>query len=198
MSFIHAFVTFNIALSNTALGFHGRVRVKAARHVDEPVTHFYAKVLSFCHSYTPGLILGSDYSDRDAPAFFREDPVDGVTFRGEVGTDDASELHTTLRHHPRAKFRVYFYDQAQLIRFCAGLRGSKSNWIAGMEFFLIDPTFLEKLVSHEPSNASWSVTIVDTTELYLSVDEQNLFTSLELVDVWDYYQVTIGNRSKEG
>jgi uncharacterized protein YaeQ len=193
MSFIAGFFGFNLEISNTDAGVHERVRIKVPRHLEEPVIHFYARILAFVHCYQPGLQIEQDYTQPDKPTLFLSEPGGAPLMWVEVGETDLRFLRSVHRASVHAKFRVYLYSDEQLLHLCHQLRGSRTNLTTDIEFFRIPSEILADLQETETNRANWSVTIVDGTDLYLSVDDRDLFTSFEAIDVWTHFQRSIGN-----
>jgi hypothetical protein len=70
------------------------------------------------------------------------------------------------------------------------LRGSKTNWVKDIQFYLIPTAILEAIVPLQRSSPLWNVTIVDD-ELYLTCDETDLQARISSVDIWAAYQESL-------
>jgi hypothetical protein len=91
---------------------------------------------------------------------------------------------------PDAEHRIYFYEASQIQEFCHLLRGSKTNWVQDIQFFMIQPTLLEALVPISRSSPEWQVTYIDNY-LYLQVDGTELESNITPVDIWAEYQESL-------
>jgi uncharacterized protein YaeQ len=191
MTFVEAFYSFKIEINDTERSVFETVRVKAARHPYEPLQHLYARMIAWCHCFRPGQKFGP-YHDQKEPAIGRHDAIGTIDLWVEVGETDRKKLERALRAAPQGEFRIYFYNQEQIQHFSALLKGSKSNWISNIQFYLINRECLDSLIPLEKSSAVWSVTIMDQS-LYLTADGQEFVTELERVDMWQAFQELIGN-----
>lgn len=192
MSFIEAFFSFNVEISNVSNDFHGKTRVKAGRHVEEPPLHFYARILALIHSYVDGVELNTAFNHPDEPSIYIRDALSSYKLWSEVGDLDPKKIMCGIRNHKDAIFRHYFYNREQLARFCGQLRGTKSNWIAPIQFFMLPADVLETLHDEERSQVRWSATLVDHS-VYLSTGTTDLSFSVDEIDIWREYQASIGN-----
>lgn len=192
MSFIEGFYSFNIEISNASNDFHGKTRIKVGRHLEEPLHHFYARIVAYMHSYVEGLELNCNHVHEEEPALYIRDALSQYKFWGEVGDPDQKKFMAGTRNHKGGVFRHYFYTPQQLSRFCSVLRGTKSNWIQPIHFYMLPAEILETLAQEERSQVRWSVTLVDNNA-YLSTGTSDLAFTIEEVDVWREYQLSIGN-----
>jgi hypothetical protein len=70
------------------------------------------------------------------------------------------------------------------------LRGSKTNWVKDVQFYLIPSTILQELIPLESSSPNWSATIVDN-QLYLTCDGVELQSEISPIDIWRSYQESL-------
>ena len=73
------------------------------------------------------------------------------------------------------------------------LKGSSSNWAACLDFYQFDPDFLQQTAQLIGSRSDMECTIVDTS-MYVTMNGQELETSIGRVDIWAEYQTSIGNQ----
>lgn len=192
MTFVEAFYSFVLDISDSTRGIYTRKRLKIAKHPYEPLTHLYARVVAFLHSFEDQLTLSPGLFDQRLPAMYSRDVTGETKLWAEVGELEKKKLEKALKAHTGATFRAYFHSDEQIEAFSHELRGSKTNWIAPVEFLSIDPAFLEELASNESSSAKWAATIVED-EIFLDCDGVDRRTRLSNVDLWVRYQRTIGN-----
>jgi hypothetical protein len=70
------------------------------------------------------------------------------------------------------------------------LRGSKTNWVKEVQFYLIPSPILQDLIPLERSSPLWSVTIVDN-QLYLTCDGVEFQSEIIPIDIWQSYQESL-------
>jgi uncharacterized protein YaeQ len=58
MTFVQAFYSFNLDITNSDAGGYFKLRIKVPQHPEESLEHLFARVLAFVHSYEEGLELG--------------------------------------------------------------------------------------------------------------------------------------------
>ena len=194
MTFVQAFYSFSVEMTNVDSGLSGKLRVKTARHPEEPIEHLYARVLAYVHSWERGLEFSRGLFDPDEPTIWKKNVLGQTTSWINVGCPARKKLERALRAGLPApdltKYHIYFYSDQQVQSFCGELRGSKTNWISQIRFFKIPSQILEELLPLERSSATWFVTIVDDT-LYLNCDGRELETVLTSLDMWKEFQETI-------
>ena len=72
------------------------------------------------------------------------------------------------------------------------LRGSRTNWVENVSFYLIDRDLLETLAEHDNSSNTWDLSLFDNV-IYLSTNGRDFHSSIQHVDIWDEFQVSIAN-----
>lgn len=192
MSFVEAFYTFSIEIVDPDRQRYESVRVKAPKHPLEEMEAFYARIMAFALSYEEGLVFSQGLYTPQEPAAWKKDLIGNVLTWVEVGEVEVKKLRLAIRHAAHSReiktlFRVYFFTHAQIQSFCSHLRGSKTNWIEGAEFFLLDETMLSTLALHSSIRSSWNLTISDNT-IYLLYDGKELSAPLTPLNMWDEYQ----------
>jgi uncharacterized protein YaeQ len=190
MSFAAAFYNFTIDLSHNDREIFTRFRVKTPLHPMEPLEHLFARMIAYVHCYREGQEFSHGLFEPKEPTIWQRDILGNTLLWVQIGAPDKKKIETTLKGHPKAEHRIYFYDTTQISHFCHMLRGSKTNWVKDIQFFLIPPSFLEALVPLERTSPLWNVTIIDD-ELYLTCDGAELQTHIESVDIWDAYQESL-------
>ncbi|MEY4700145.1 MAG: hypothetical protein RL326_332 [Pseudomonadota bacterium] len=187
MTFVAAFYTFSVELNVADRGLYTSFRLKVPRHELESVEHLSARMIAFLHCYRQGQTFTQEVSDPKEPTIVLKNTIGELLLWVHVGGIERRKLELSLKQHPRTPHSVYFFDEIQIHNFCHALRGSKSNWIEPVRFFLIDPEFLSQLASLERTSPSWVATFVDE-RLYLSIDGVDFESSLRSIDIWDEYQ----------
>ncbi len=200
MSFVEAFYSFNLHISNSDSGTNVSTRVKTGKHPFETLQFFYARMLAFAHAYVPELRFSQGLHAPTEPTIWRINELQTVTDWIEVGELDAKKLKKALKTAEReqsqaqspARFASYMFSKEHVQSFCAALRGSKQNWIASTSFSLLDPAALDALCNTHRSSATWSVTVVDST-LYLDCDGTEIITQITPLNMWHEFQHSIDN-----
>lgn len=187
MSFGAAFHTFSIKLVHVDRDLFPTFRLKVVVHPNESSSYLFARMIALLHSYQDTIEFSQGLFDEDAPTILCSDPVDGIKSWIQVGVPTKRKLEVALRHSPTAKFTIYFYDQTQIAEFCQMLKGSKTNWVSEISFYLIPPGFLEQLAPLHVSSPTWQATFIDD-HLYLLLEKSDLETDIHSVDIWSEYQ----------
>lgn len=190
MSFAAGFYNFTIELNHTDRDIFTRFRVKTPLHPHESLEHLFARMISYAHCYRDGQSFSHGLFEPKEPTLWHRDILGETLLWVQVGVPDRKKIEVTLRSHPHAEHRIYFYDPAQIMQFCHLLRGSKTNWVKDVQFFLIPPRILEDLIPLAHSSPLWNVTIIDN-QLYLTCDGSELQTSIEPVDIWQAFQESL-------
>jgi uncharacterized protein YaeQ len=190
MSFAAAFYNFTVDLSHNDREIFTRFRVKTPLHPHESLEHLFARMLAYIHCYREGQEFSRGLFEPRDPTIWQRDVLGETLLWVQVGTPDKKKLETTLRAHPQAEHRIYFYEPEQITQFCHLLRGSKTNWVKEIQFYLIPKAILEALVPLSRSSPSWNVTIVDD-EAYLTCDSTELQARITAVDIWAAYQESL-------
>lgn len=194
MTFVAAFYNFSVELNNSDSNTFVAFRLKIPRHELESRAHFYARFIAYLHSYQEGVTFCDVSASPRFPTIWRKDAIDSVLLWVHVGAPEKRTLELSLKQHPQAEHRVYFYNQDDISRFCHHLRGSKTNWVKDVQFYLIEDDLLRNLEAQEDTSPSWSVSFIDG-RLYLSIDGTDLESTLLTVDIWEAFQQSL--RSEE-
>jgi uncharacterized protein YaeQ len=187
MTFVAAFYTFSVELNVAERGLYTSFRLKVPRHELESVEHLYARMIAFLHCYRQGQAFTQEVSDPKEPTIVHTDAIGKLLLWVHVGGIERRKLELSLKQNPLASHAVYFFDEEQIYSFCHALRGSKSNWVEHVQFFLIDRNFLADVSSLERTSPSWVATFIDD-QLYLTIDGSDFESPLRSIDIWDEYQ----------
>lgn len=190
MSFAAGFYNFTIELNHTDRDIFTRFRVKTPLHPNESLEHLFARMIAYAHCFRDGQSFSHGLFEPKEPTIWHRDILGDTLLWVQVGVPDKKKIEVTLRAHPRAEHRIYFYDPAQIMHFCHLLRGSKTNWVRDIQFYQVPPSILEQLVPLARSSPVWNVTIVDN-QLYLTCDGTELQSSIEPVDIWRSFQESL-------
>ena len=71
------------------------------------------------------------------------------------------------------------------------MRGATENWVAGVEFYFIQPELIQWLCGHESTRTRWNVTITDNSTMFLAVEEDSFTAEITSLDIWEEYQRTL-------
>lgn len=198
MSFAAAFYNFSVDLTHSDREVFTRFRIKTPLHPHEPLQHLYARMIAYLHCYREGQSFSHGFFEPKEPTIWHRDILDETLLWVQVGVPEKRKLEISLKAYPRAEHRIYFYDSAQITEFCHMLRGSKTNWVKEIQFFLLPANLLEELIPLERSSPLWNATIIDN-ELYLNCDGVELQGAITPIDIWPAYQAYLeaadGNKS---
>lgn len=192
MSFAAAFYNFTVDLSHNDREIFTRFRVKTPLHPFEPLEHLFARMIAYVHCYREGQEFSHGMFEPKEPTIWHRDVIGNTLLWVQLGAPDKKKIEITLRSQKDAEHRIYFYEPSQISQFCHMLRGSKTNWVKDIQFYLIPPALLEALVPLERSSPLWNVTIIDD-EIFLTCDGTELQAHIESVDIWDAYQESLAH-----
>jgi uncharacterized protein YaeQ len=190
MTFVAAFYTFTIELNHSDRNVFETFRLKTPRHELETHAHLYGRLIAYLHSYRAGIEFTRGVSEPKEPTIWVKDEIDQIQLWVQVGVPDKRKLELSLKQNAHAEHRVYFYQAEDLERFCHHLRGSKTNWVKDIQFYQLDPVFLEKLSSSETTSPSWSLSFIDN-RIYLSLGHLDLESEVTPIDIWDAFQESL-------
>ncbi len=168
-------------------GLYTSCRLKVPRHELESVEHLCARMIAFLHCYREGQTFTQEVSDPKKPTIVLTNAIGELLLWAHVGEIERRKLELSLKQNPRATHAVYFFGDEQIYSFCHALRGSKSNWVEHVRFFLIDRNFLTDVASLERTSPSWVASFIDD-QLYLTIDGSDFVSQLLPIDIWDEYQ----------
>lgn len=149
------------------------------------------KICAFCHAYSPNLEL--ELSGSSGLAFSVKDPTEHILEAGFIGLPTFKILNRLLKEREPPNLSVYFENRDQIRLFCNELRGSNSNWIEPINFWLLDEACTAELVEHVRQKNEMMVTIVDEQEMYLGLNEWECLFRVERLSMWQEFQSSIGN-----
>ena len=195
MTFVDGFYSFNLELSLVTRGVYASTRIKIPKHPEESREALIARVVAFCHSYEEGLQIGPGPFNSKLPTLYSKDILDEITLGIEVGDIDPDKVRKALRKHPRPRYQLYFYDSAQIDRFCSALKGSTENWIFDLLFFKVDPNLLSEIAAHLISSSKWIFTESDAN-LFLSSNGFESESAIIQFDMWGEFQNYLKHREE--
>ena len=190
MSFAAAFYNFSVDLSHSDRGIFTRFRVKTPLHPNESLHYLFARVLSYAHCYREGQAFSGGLFVPEDPTIWQSDVTGDVLLWVQVGCPTRKKLEKSLKAWPKAEHRVYFFDPLQIHEMCHMLRGSKTNWVEGIQFFMLPSHVLESLIPLANSSPTWQATFIDN-RLYLTCDGHELEGDVLAIDIWTAYQESL-------
>jgi uncharacterized protein YaeQ len=190
MTFVAAFYTFTIELNHSDRDVYTSFRIKVPRHELEPHEHLYARLIAYTHAYRSGIQFTEDILEPKDPTIVQRDEIGGMRLWVQVGAPEKRKLELSLKQHPHAEHRIYFYEPEDIQLFCHHLRGSKTNWVEKVLFYQLDPQLIASLIEHESSSPLWNLSFIDD-RIYLSVDGVELESEIAPVDIWSAFQESL-------
>lgn len=197
MSFVAAFFNFSIDLSNADRSVYCQFRVKVPQHPLESLEHLYARVLAYCHCYREGQLFSGGMFEPKDPTIWHKEVTGDLILWAQIGCPDRKKLEAALRSTGQTEHRIYFFDDRQVGEFCHMLRGSRTNWVEPIQFFMLPHELLEQLVPLSHSSPRWSVTFIDN-RVYLSIDGTDLESEVLPVDIWGEFQASLQPSAMDG
>jgi uncharacterized protein YaeQ len=197
MSFAAAFYNFTVDLTHSDRQVFTRFRVKTPLHPMEPLEHLYARMIAFIHCYREGQTFSKGFFEPKEPTIWHQDVLKQILLWAQLGVPERKKLEVSLRANPQAEHRIYFYAPSQISDFCHMLRGSKTNWVKDIQFYLLPPHVLEALVPLERSSPEWNATIIDN-QLYLTCDGTETQGTITPIDIWAEYQEYLARETATG
>ena len=197
MTFALGFYSFHVNLNNATRGVYTSFRVKTPRHPEESLEHLYARVIAYAHSYEEGIEFTQGMFEEKEPTIWKRSLLGETELWLQVGLPERRKLERAMKHSPKGKFEIYFYDHEQAHEFCWMLRGSKENWVEPIFFYEINSSVLREMAEHEQSSSNWEVSFIDSA-MYLHVDGRDYVSEITRMDIWDEFQHTIANVEETG
>jgi uncharacterized protein YaeQ len=192
MTFVAAFYTFTIELNHSDRNVYTSFRIKIPRHELESHEHLYARLIAYAHSYRSGILFTEGILEPKEPTIVHRDEIGEMHLWVQVGAPEKRKLELSLKQHPDAEHRIYFYEPDDIPLFCHHLRGSKTNWVERVFFYRLDPQFLSSLIQHESSSPHWNLSFIDD-RIYLSVDGVELESEIAPIDIWSEFQASLAS-----
>lgn len=165
---------FTIEVSDITRGNYETLDLRVAMHPSESMPYFVTRVLAYVLNSTEGLEFSSGgLSDTEVPAMAllgRHGSTDLVI---EIGSPTARRLHKTMKSCDRLK--VYTYKNIESL--LAEVRAEKVHKAEEIEFFALDPKFLEDLAARLKKDNRWSI-LHDEGQLTVYVGEGSFITEV--------------------
>jgi uncharacterized protein YaeQ len=192
MSFVEAYFTFNIELTHTDRSKYEKFRAKIPKHPNQNLTNILANILVYTDNYDPSLKISAGLFNPEEPSMYILNEINQIKTWIDVGLIDAKRLKSALRLTSLKRLAVYFYENSQIDKFCKELRGSTENWIESIDFYYFSEDSILSLSEHLNLKNDWQIVIADN-HFYISSSEQDFEIKLSKLNIWEYYQETIGN-----
>ena len=169
MSFVDAFFSFQIELSDPDKGIFTTLRLKTPKHPYESLEHLFARLLAYVHCYRPGQTFTQGFYELREPTIWTKDVIGTLQQWIQVGPPDQKKLTRAARENNGTYYAIYFFEPAQQEIFCANLRGAREKWLDLFHLFQIAPDKVVNFAALAVNHSRWMVTIVDNI-LYLSTN----------------------------
>jgi uncharacterized protein YaeQ len=187
MTFVSGFFNFAIDLNHADQEVFTSFRLKVPRHELESKEYFYGRLIAYLHAYREGIELTQGVSAPKDPSIWVRDALGTISLWVHVGVPEKRKLELSLKQNNAAQHRIYLSSHDEIQRFCHHLRGSTTNWVHNVLFYLIPATLLDQLAATESSSPHWSVSFIDD-RLYMSVDGVDLESDIMPIDIWEAFQ----------
>ena len=147
MSFVSQFHTISLQITDSGRQVYEKLRIRVAQHPEESGEYPFGRIFAYAHSWTPSLQFTQGLFDEKEPTIEARNEIDELSQWIQVGLCERKKLERTLKSSPKCKHRMYFLSRDEVHRFCFFLKGSKTNWVERVEFFLFDSKFLLEVAS---------------------------------------------------
>ncbi len=149
---------FQIELSDIERGLYETLDFRVAQHPSEHMPYLLTRVLAYVLNFQEGLAFSATgLHDPDAPAISIPEPHGGNKLVIEIGNPSAKKLHKATKTSRDVK--VYTYKNAEsLLR---DLREEKVHRIEVIEFYSVEPKFLEELETNLKRDNRWGLLFDD-------------------------------------
>lgn len=167
MSMTTTLYRFQIELSDIDRGVYETLDFRVAQHPSEHMPYLLTRVLAFALNIQEGLAFAATgLHDPDAAAISIPEVHGGYQLLIEIGSPGARKLHKATKIAKTVK--VYTYKNPEhLIR---DLREEKIHRLQEIEFFSLDPEFLEELEGVIKRDNRWSL-LFDDGRITIQVGE---------------------------
>lgn len=186
MAFLDKYYNLKVEISDSARQVYYRSLTRFALYEQEPPYVFATKILAFIHAYVAGLSSVKEESD-DRVYFAAQDLLGAYTSRISVGLPDAGALRTAIKQNNACRFAVYFTDGSEPLEFAKKLKGSKTNWIDGVDFYAFPEFLVGEFEKRLQTSSKLSLTVVDD-QLYFEIDGESFSGEIQRLDMWDVHQ----------
>lgn len=177
MTFVDAFFSFALDISDANRNIYQATRIKTPKHPDESYQHLVARLLAFVHSFQDSLKFSYGLYDTNQPTIWAKNSIGDVTEWIQVGELHFQKLRRAVLHHHQATFKAFFYTEQQLEQFCKEIKGNKNGWIHQVQFFMLQETFLQE-ASHYLSSSNKLQATVSDNHFFLTLNTQELTTEI--------------------
>ena len=175
MTFVDAFYSFALEISDADRSIYTSLRVKTPKHPNESLEHLAARIFAYLHSYQEGLSFSRGLFEVNEPTIWKKDCLDDILLWIQVGHLPFKKLVRALKQCGQASFRSYFYEEQQAESFIKDVKGRKINWAEKSEFYMIDFDFLTEAASLLSSSNRLETLIADN-HLYITLNDIELNT----------------------
>jgi uncharacterized protein YaeQ len=165
--------TFAVQLADVDRGVYEDLTLRVARHPSETAAFMMTRVLAYCLEYAEGISFSEGVAATDEPAVLVRDLTGRVTSWIEVGSPDASRLHTGSKLADRTV--VYTHrDPAKVAATWDGKRIHRAEDIPLRSF---DPGFVDAAVGALERRNEITLTATER-QLYVELNGTHLSTAI--------------------
>jgi uncharacterized protein YaeQ len=158
MSMTVTLYRFQIELSDIDRGVYETLDFRVAQHPSEHLPYLLTRVIAYILNFQEGLTFSATgLHDPDAPAISIPDynNIDKLVI--EIGSPSAKKLHKAAKNSQAVK--VYTYKNPESLM--RDLREEKIHRAEEIEFYSVDPGFLDELAPLLKRDSRWSVLFND-------------------------------------
>ncbi|MCT9820388.1 YaeQ family protein [Microbacterium sp. W1N] len=156
--------TFTVQLADVDRGVYDELALRVARHPSETDAFMMTRVLAYCLEYEEGIAFSDGISATDQPAVLVRDLTGALRAWIEVGSPDATRLHSGSLQADRVALYT-LRDPAKLVPAYAGKRIHRADEVLVHGF---EPGFLDAAAD----------AVTRRNEMTLSITERRVYLEL--------------------
>jgi uncharacterized protein YaeQ len=156
---------FDIQLADVDRGVYDSLSFRVACQPSETEEYLLSRVLAYCLEYREGIAFSKGIAEADVPALSVRDLTGALQVWIDVGAPDAARLHKASKASPR----VVVYTHRDAARLVAQLADERIHRAAALEFYGIDRSLIEGLVSRLDRRNTWEMSVTDH-HVYVAVE----------------------------
>lgn len=154
------FHSFDLTLSDPERNVFLETRLRLSRSFSEPMDRILAKVLSYCHSYSPDLQFSTG-QDHNEPILFTKNLIGDFTAWIDIGCPSFKKLNKVVRSHTLPNITLYFFRGGNQSEFAREYRGWEADYASRLSIYQFDPSIVSALGDEDTRHLKWNVTFLE-------------------------------------
>ena len=158
---------FKIDVSDVDRGFYEKLELRVARHPSESAPFLLTRLIAYVLNVQEGIAFTEGIANPDEAAVWVKDLTGLVSLWIDVGVPSAKRLHKASKASKQV--RIYIHRDPQILR--DEIKGQTVHRLEEIEFFQIDPKFLQQLEHTLDRDNVWKF-LFNEGELSITVKDQ--------------------------